>query len=112
EDYALMDTDWRIYAFSSLYEPPLSANCEGFRFTPKLKTVYRQTLHVVWYSQENGGVGGMVELLSEGSHSYMRHVSSENEAVERFHYLMSCGNGYVYSSTYRACVVISLTTDD
>lgn len=105
-DMALMIDDWRVYQYDTLYSPPNSADCEGFEFLPRANTPYRQTIQVIWYSQENGGVGGMVELLSERLHRYSRHVE-ENEALEHFHFHVSCPFGTIYSHAFRTCVSVS-----
>lgn len=103
--------NWRDYEYQTLYSPPENADCEGFSFKPQASNPHRHTIEVVWYTQENGGMRGMVELMSEHLLHFSRHVQ-ENEALEHFHFHVECSPGYIYSHTFHACIPLSTNDDD
>lgn len=104
-DYALL-TDPRAYRYAEVYSPPSTADCEGFVFKPKPVTNYTQSIQIVWCAQENGGAGAMIELLTETSHHYSRHVD-ENEASSDILFTVECDPGYHYDETLLICVLDS-----
>lgn len=103
-------TDPRSYRYGVLYSPPTSADCEGFVFHPKLNTPYSQSIQVVWCAQENGGAGGMIELLTE-HHFYSRHVD-ENEDSSDILFTVECPSGSYYDEHLLMCVTGHANDDD
>jgi hypothetical protein len=105
-----------FFHYEQLNNPPTTADCEGFTFKVRAVTRYAQSVQFTWCAQENGGAGGLIEMISEyhkvGSGSgYQRHLTDQD--VDEDTFFVSClEDSWIFDEDTFHCRPIRHSDDD
>lgn len=104
------------YQYEQLFNPPTTADCEGFSFLVHASTPYTQSIQIVWCAQENGGAGATIEMITEThfkNHDLQlsRHLTDQSTDDSLFSVACSSEH-FEFDEDYFRCRLVHHSDDD